>query len=358
MKKYCGKLLLVSGILALLIGCSADRAQLVSQPSAERPGDTIPVVLSDVYVIVSTTESTTVAYQRDSIHVVYGLPAGWSVVSSNYYVASALKINQIASIATDSALLLTLLQDSLATYTSRESAMKADPSWKSYFSHKTLSAHGFGTDSIPVNVDSVGQWQPYAAKIGLNFPKGTPMDTSLAVSSLPIDTSSIPSVVKLLYGNVKTIWVKTIPIVCFARIAVGQSQNTFNLYYFTKTAGLPSSTQSLIPNFDKGDMTYAPININSNNAVKLAPALLRACGLLRITAGQGRVTLFSLGGDGGTLSICDMEGRTIRSFGAPAQGPIAWDGTNTQGLAAGAGNYVARYRSDHFAVTQTFHFVR
>jgi hypothetical protein len=361
MKTSWIKMLVIAGSLSLLVGCSADRAQLVSQPSAAKPGDTIPVVLSDVYVVVSTTATTSAAYKRDSLHVVYGLPAGWSVVSSDYYVANGLRLNQIAGIAADSALLLTLLQDSLAAYTSRESAMAADPTWKSFFVHKTLKAHGFSMDSIQVAVDSVGQWVSYGAKININIPAGTAMDTSFPVSSLPIDTSTLTSSEKFLFGSVKTIWVKTVPIVCFARIAVGQVQSTFNLYYFSKTDSLPSTAKSILPNYDIGDMAYAAININSNNPVLLQPSSRTQHSLLTVGAGPAATTVIKVGSlDGGRISICNAAGKTIRLFqaGAGQSGPIVWDHTTSSGEAVGTGTYVIRLESAGRVLSQAIRIVK
>jgi hypothetical protein len=358
MNAFLAKSILVAGILALVMGCSADRAQLISQPSAVKPGDTIPVVLSDVYLMVSTTQSTTAAFTRDSLHVVFGLPAGWSVLSANYYVASGLKINQITSVAANATLLAALLQDSLPAYQSKSSAMFANPSWKSYFSNKTLYAHDYGTDSIPVNVNSVGQWLPYGAKIGLNYPVGTVMDTSFAVSSLPIDTSTIPSGAKFLFGSIKTIWVKTVPIVCFARIIVGSAQDSFNLYYFTKTDSIPSTAVSLIPNYDKGDMTYAKIDVNILNAVRLQPSCAARSALFRVTSGSGATTRFDLGGTGGKLSICDVSGKAVQTFDRPGSQSIVWDGTTALGSAAQTGLYVARYESRAGVASQTLKIIR
>jgi hypothetical protein len=360
MKKAYVRMLVIAGILSLLVGCSADRAQLVSQPSAAKPGDTISVVLSDVYVIVSTTSTTSAAYKRDSLHVVYGLPSGWSVVSSDYYVANGLRLNQIAGIAADSALLLTLLQDSLAAYTARESAMAADPTWKSFFVHKTLKAHGFSMDSILVAVDSVGQWVPYGAKLNINIPAGTAMDTSFPVSSLPIDTSTLTSSEKFLLGSIKTIWIKTVPIVCFARIAVGQVQSTFNLYYFTKTDSLPPAATPLL-DYDIGDMAYAAININRNNPVLLQPSARSQHGLLTVGAGPAATTVINVGSlDGGRISICNAAGKTIRLFQAsPNQsGPIVWDHTTSSGETVGTGTYVIRLESAGRVLSQAIRIVK
>ncbi len=360
MRQIAGSAFLFAA-LWFIAGCSADKAELISQPGTAKPGDTISVVLSDIYVIVSTTASTTTAYERDSLHVVFGIPAGWELLSADYYLASGLKINQITSIASDSTLLTGLLTDSLAVYQARETPLAPDPSWSSYFVNKTMYAHDFGTDSIPVNVDSVSQWVSFGAKIGLSYPKGTAMDTSYAVSSLPIDTSSIPAAVKILYGSVKTIWVKTVPIVCFARMVTGPQADSVNLYYFTKTNSLPSSAVTLIPDFDKGDLTYAPITLSTGNAVRNNSASPTAFGALRIRAGAGETTVFEISDQGkAELSICDMTGQTVRRFNvrsALAQ-TVTWDGTTSGGVRVKAGMYIARLETQGQAGSLVFCIVK
>jgi hypothetical protein len=347
---------------SFFIGCSIDRAQIVSHPSAAKPGDTISVFFSDVYVIVSDSSVLKTEYKRDSVHAVYGLPAGWSVLSSDYYVANGFKINDITRIATDTTLLEKMVQDSLAAFTANKTAMKKDDSWKKYFVNKTLDAHGFKRDSIKVAVDSVGQWLPYAAKIDFHFPVGTKMDTSIAVSSLPIDTAAIPAIVTLLYGNVKELWIKTVPIICFARIVTGQTEGDFNLYYFTKTGILPTSSSfSLVPNFDQGDLTYAPININMASAVVQVPGNLPAgVGLLRLSNGPGSSTLIEVTQRFGALSIFDVTGKTIKRLGSTGakHGVFIWDWTNASGAAVKAGSYVVRLESNAGNVSKQVRVVR
>jgi hypothetical protein len=356
------KTILLFGVLGFFIGCSGDRTQLVSHPTAAKPGDTISVIFADAYIIVCDSNVLTTELKRDSLHAVYGLPAGWSVLSSDYYVASGIQMNSVMNIVSDPTLISKLLQDSIATYMAKKTPMSTDITWKNYFTNKTLTAHGFALDSIQVNVNNVSQWLSYAAKISFKYSVGTKMDTSIAVSSLPIDTTNLSSFAKNYIRSYDTIWIKTVPIVCFARIIVGQLEGDFNLYYFTKTGVLPTpSIFPAIPNFDKGDLTYAAININKANAVMQLPSLSRAESLLRVCPGPGSTTRIGIGAHAvGELSICDIAGKTVRRFGlAEKQNPvIVWDQTTSAGAKVNTGVYVVRLQTKEQSAAQTVRIVK
>ena len=346
----------IASLLWLFAGCSLDRCQIISHPSAAKPGDTISVLFSDIYIIISTTPALSGTYARDSLHAGYGLPLGWSVLSSDYYIATGIKMSQMASLVSDPSQIMTLIQDSLAVYTARKSPMTADNGWSAYFTGRTFEAHNAAnTDSIQVVASTIGRWTAYSSKISLSIPSGTKMDTSVALTALPI-SSTIQAEIKALYRT-DSIWVKAIPIVCFASIIAGQTVGTDTLLYYTKTDSISTSTSAY--NFDKGDMTYAPININPNNAVQLLPPMRNARTLLCVSAGPAATTRIEVGGlGGGTVSICDMAGRTMRTFDAPQNAAIVWDRTTSFGARVGAGTFVVRYESRSGIAAQTVRFVK
>jgi hypothetical protein len=340
---------LILGLFCLFAGCSVDRCQIVSHPSAAKPGDTIPVLLSDVYLVISTTPALTQLYTRDSLHVGYGLPAGWSILSSDYYVATTLKLGQIAAGMSDPTVITNLIQDSLAVFTARKSPMTKDNGWSAYFTGKTFSAHNTASDdSIQVKANNVGQWAAYSGRINLSVPAGTKMDTGLALASLPIDSATLKTI-KSFY-NTDSIWIKAIPVVCFSQIIVGQAEGIDTLLYFTKTGPKPSTAVTLIPNYDKGDMSYVPITINKQNAVLWRLADIAGRSLLRLSSPTltiGSTLTMSVGAAGPwRLSICDPAGRTVRLFstagGSQASNRIVWDGTSSTGSLLTAGTYCVK----------------
>jgi hypothetical protein len=354
------RIVLGMGLLCLLNSCSIDRAQIISHPSAAKPGDTIPVLLSDMYLIVSTTPTSTQAYTRDSLHVAYGLPAGWSILSSDYYVASGLKLSKLASTMNDPSTITKLIQDSLALYMSRKSPMIKDNGWGAYFSGKTITAHNTANnDSFRVVANNVGQWIAYSSKISLSVPSGTKMDTGVALASLPIDSATLGTI-KSLYGT-DSIWVKAIPIVCFVQVIAGQTEGIDTLLYFTKTGPKPSTGPSLIPNYDKGDMTYVPITISKLNAVLWplgghAGRALLSVSPQSLTSGS-RIAM-SVGTPGAwRLSIVDAAGKTMRIFSSngnvPAGNTVFWDGTSAAGGSVQAGVYCVRLDYGAGAASQT-----
>jgi hypothetical protein len=334
---------LVASLLCFFTGCGVDRCQIISHPSSTRQGDTISVLFSDIYIIISTTPTLSGTYARDSLHAGYGLPVGWSVLSSDYYIATGIRMSQMASLMSNPSQIMTLIQDSLAAYTARKSPMTADNGWSAYFTSRTFEAHNAAnTDSIRVVASNIGQWKAYSSKISLSIPSGTKMDTGVALTALPI-SSTAQSQIKALFKT-DSIWVKAIPIVCFASIIAGQALGTDTLFYYTKTDSISKSTSTL--NFDKGDMTYAPININPNIAVRLMPFSRSPRALLRVSARPDATTLIEIGGQGaGSLSICDMAGKTIRRFDALHNAAIIWDRTTSTGVRVGTGTFVVRYES-------------
>jgi hypothetical protein len=362
-RKYV-KFLIVIAILLNFIGCSLDRCQLISHPSSAKPNDTISVILSDIYIILSDTSITRQSYVRDSLHIVYGLPNGWSVLASDYYIASTIQINQIANIATDTSLLLKMLTDSLNAYISRKSPMSLDNSWKNYFKNKTLTAHGFALDSIRVNVDSVEQWIPYAAQIGLSFPSGTKMDTGIPLSSLPIDTSTLSATIKSFLKTYDTIWVKTVPIICFAQIIVASNEDTTNLYYFTKTGRIPSSGGiSLLPNYDKGDMSYATIFVSAKNSVKYLFNKNTAHSLLNVyyqNSINSPVNIFINTNSKWRLSIFDIKGEIVKKFEQNnySSNFIKWDKTTYKAERVLPGVYTIQLHTDNQNIFQAINILK
>lgn len=359
MSSHTSRIILLSGmlsILSLLVGCSLDRCQIISHPSTAKPGDTISVLFSDIYIVISNTPTLSGTFARDSLHAGYGLPSGWSVLSSDYYIATGIRMSQMASLVSNPSQIMTLIQDSLAVYTARKSPMTADNGWSAFFTGRTFEAHNAAnTDSIRVVAGTIGQWTAYSSKISLSIPSGTKMDTGVALTALPI-SSTIQAEIKALYKT-DSIWVKAIPIVCFASIIAGQTVGTDTLLYYTKTDSISTSTSAY--NFDKGDMTFAPINITPNNAVQLLPALHNARPPLSVSAGHAATTRIEVGGPGGgSVSICDMAGRTIRTFDAPHNAAIIWDRTTSSGARMGTGTFVVRYESRSAIAAQTLRIVK
>jgi hypothetical protein len=356
---------LVVSFLCFMAGCSVDRAQIISHPSSAKPGDTITVLFSDIYLIISSTPTSTQSYIRDSLHAGYGLPAGWSVLSSDYYIATGIRMNQMASLVSDPSRVMALIQDSLALYTARKTAMTKDNGWSAYFTGKTFTAHSVANnDSVRVPANNVGQWLAYSSRINLSVPTGTKMDTGVALASLPIDSATLGTI-SSLYGT-DSIWVKAIPIVCFAQIVAGRTEGIDTLLYFTKTGPKPSTAISFIPNYDKGDMTYVPITITPKNAVLQPFAGHTGNALLQVspaTITSGSRIAMSIGAAGPwRLSIFDAAGKNVRSFSAanasPALNQIIWDGTTETGSILHTGTYCIKLESAGKMASQLLHIIK
>jgi|GEM_PF-2746507 hypothetical protein len=359
------QVVLVLALVSFFFGCSVDRAQIISHPASAKQGDTVQVLLTDIYIIISATSASGQSYTRDSLHVGYGLPAGWSVLSSDYYLASGIKTSQMASIMSDPSLIMNLIQDSLAAYTTRESPMTKDTGWSGYFTGKTFTAHNVAdNDSIQVAANNVGRWIAYSSRIGLSVPSGTKMDTGVSLASLPID-STTRSLITSVY-HTDSVWVKAIPIICFARIIAGQTQGIDTLLYFTKTGPEPSGGFSFVPNYDKGDMTYVPMTVTPQNAVLMPLAGQNGRAVLCVSPATflpgARVTLSIGSAAPWRLSICDASGKIMRSFSpgnaSSADNRITWDGTSSTGSVLQAGVYWVKLENAGKIVSQRIRVVK
>jgi hypothetical protein len=355
------KFILLFAVLGLFAGCSVDRAQIISHPSSAKPGDTISVLFSDIYIIITTTQTTKQPYSRDSLHIGYGLPSGWSLLSSDYYIATGIQMGQMSSLINDPSLIMALMQDSLALYMSRKLPMVKDNGWSGYFTGKTFSAHNIAnTDSLKVNANTIDQWTAYSSRINLSVATGAKMDTGVALTSLPID-SSTRATIKSLYRT-DSIWVKAIPIVCFARIIAGQAEVTDTLFYFTKTGTKPGPSSPF--NYDKGDMTYAAITI-SNVFVQQMPLQRQTKSMLHIWPGTSmagsRVNIDINTQSGWTLSISDIAGKMLWQADAPpAQGArtVVWDKTASNGSPVKPGMYLVRLQSGEQSASEVVRIIR
>jgi hypothetical protein len=355
------KTILLFCVLGFFTGCSLDRVQIISHPTAVKPGDTISVLFSDIYIIIAATPTLTQTYSRDSLHIGYGLPSGWSLLSSEYYVATGIQLGQMSSLISDPTLIMQLIQDSLALYMARKLPMTKDNGWSGFFTGKTFSAHNTAnTDSIRLIANTVGKWTAYSSRISISAANGAKMDTGVALTSLPVDSSTRKMISSFYHTD--TIWVKTIPIVCFARLIAGQTEKDDTLYYYTKTDVMPTpaALQSQY-NFDRGDMTYAVININKANAVEQIPSHSRAQSLLTVRQGTGATTRIGIGAKTrGELSICDIMGKTVWRFGLAQNqnSDVVWDHTTSAGARVNPGVYVVRLQAQEQSAAQTVRIVK
>jgi hypothetical protein len=243
--------------------------------------------------------------------------------------------------------------------------MTKDNGWSAYLTGTIDTAHNAANnDSIRVVGSSIGQWLAYSSKINLSVQSGTKMDTGVALSSLPID-STTQGRIKSLYGT-DSIWVKVVPVVCFAQIIAGKATEIDTLLYFSKTGPKPSTGFSFIPNYDKGDMTYVPITITPNNAVLRPLAGHAGSALLRVspaTMTSGSRIAMSVGAAGPwRLSIVDAAGKTMRVFSstdnAAAGETVFWDGASVSGGSVQAGIYWAKLESGSRTASQTVRIVK
>jgi len=357
MKRTLLQIALSFSLLILFVGCSLDRAQIISQQSSAKPGDTISVLFTDIYLILSNTKTISSTYARDSLHVGYGLPAGWKVLSSDYYVASGIHMNKLLSIMSDTNAVAKMLQDSLATYAARKTAMTKDNGWSGYFTGKAFFAHNAGMDSIPVPANAVGQWLAYSSKISLSYAGGTATDTGFAIDSLPIDNSSKATATTFF----DSVYVKSVPIICFARIIVPPSETTDTLYYFTKTGPKPANTNSPL-NYDIGNMTYAPITISNANSVMVPASFTQYNGLWNVSLTSARSLndfVFSVHANAPwTIRLFDMSGKSMGPEIISGAGATQVRFAPSVNQTILAGSYIVKLESGSGNAAKTIRIVR
>lgn len=360
--------------IALLTGCSTDQVQIVEHPSKASPGDTFTIQFVDFYLYLSNTSYVLLPVKRDSIHVLAGLPDGWSVISADFYAQKNFKISSVADL-NDTAAIQKMIRDSIAKYSSSKASMKNDPTLVASFSGRQVDAHNGGNDSsITVSTDSVKQWFGFSAPLNINYSMGSKLDTAIDIDTLlalagnskflPSGTTVDTSVLDSLPINVDTVGISMVPIVAFVKIKTGSVEGNYKLYYYSKTGPLPDAvldTSSGIPDMDIGDMVYTTVSLGNASVIsRFTPQVKR----FSINAypnpftANVQIDFETTCSDKSNVRIFSSNGRLMKSLVPTISGHAVWDGTDIYGRTVHTGSYLIQVKDDKKAVVKRVELVR
>ena len=341
-----GAVILLILCLSLLIGCSIDKAGVIEHPQRAKPGDTISVLLSNIYMYVSNSSKIDAQVVRDSVHVLAGLPKEWSVAGLDFYVFKNFKYSKIINSGYTS--IDSILQDSISSFKSKKVPMSRDYGLSDSFKGRVLDAHNIKDDStVTVSADNVDQWIGFSAPVNIVFQKGSSMDVALPMDSAinlyknsglsdgSFDSSSLGMI------PYDTIGVNAIPVMVSARIIVSsQDKGERTLYYYTKTGKIPSMQPQIGGNDkDIGDMVFVNINISSttinNRSVAVKPFCIKASrDCVQINLGDiSRAA---------NVDIFSIDGQLVKKINPISSGLIFWGGINETGRKVSSGPYYIR----------------
>jgi hypothetical protein len=332
--------------LSLLIGCSIDKAGVIEHPERAKPGDTISVLLSDIYMYVSNSSRIDEQVVRDSIHVLAGLPKEWSVTGLDFYTFKDFKYSKI--INSNSSSIDSILRDSVSSFESKKSPMSRDYGLSDSFKGRELDAHNIKDDStVTITADNVDQWIGFSAPLGIVFQKGSstdvavPMDSAINIyknSGLSDGTFDPSSIGMIPYD---TIGINVIPILVFARIKVGvQDKGKHTLYYYTKTGKIPSMQPQIGGNDkDIGDMVFVNVDISTASVNNRLVAVKPFC----IKARPDRIQI-NLGDISRSVNadIFSIDGQLVKRLNPVSSGAFFWGGVNETGCKVSPGAYYIR----------------
>ncbi len=351
------KRMIAAGICSLslmaMIGCTTDTAQIIEHPTTTQPGSTITVKLASAFAYGTFGKMYFSQVSRDSLHVLLGLPEGWSVEGIDCYVAkdykaakSLAEIQDFESLMQDPANqdLVQEFQDSLVSFELRKTPMPADPSLNGSLAGRsfTASAYDPSQGDIDVDADSITNWNAFSSKISLSYQAATKTDTFIVLDSAM--KAAVQEGMPGMFFLSDTVGITVVPMFVFARIKTGDEAGEYQLYYYTKTNSIANYND-----LDQGSMAYATVVLDPNAPVKTARNSTMTAGALKanpaVFSGSTRIQLPSEAVSGAKVSILSLRGQVIKSFGDISSGTsqISWDGTDQSGKRVKSGTYIVRY---------------
>lgn len=94
MKKFL-RVIFVCFTIFFFIGCSIDSAQVVFCPEEVRPEGSANVILFHAFNFIDTSANISVQVNRDSLHLLVGMPEGWSVESASFVVIRNFSLSEV-----------------------------------------------------------------------------------------------------------------------------------------------------------------------------------------------------------------------------------------------------------------------
>ncbi|MBN1307534.1 MAG: hypothetical protein JXA18_06435, partial [Chitinispirillaceae bacterium] len=337
--------------------------------------------LVNVFMYIDSSATISKKIERDSLHLLVGMPESWDVVEAQFVVVRDLGNQQMLALESgglDEQTVAALLQQ----YKSQAIDLPTDASLPSAINGKTIKAHDQSNEEdVPVDVDDVEVWQGFGAPADIVLEKGDEPDTVISLDSAvaifegfdAISDSDLVEIEELknnsLFDLNDSIGICIVPVAIFLKIQTGDQEGNDTLYYFTKTGKMNQAPSTIITilapemaDIETGDMVYAPVTVTSGARVKgdrarfAHPAAKviadRTTGTVRIDLGAGNRHPVS-------IDIHAIQGTLVRSLTpAVAAGSILWDGADAQGNRVRSGSYLVRITDSKGSVAHNVQLIR
>lgn len=340
--------------LFILAGCSSDVVQILEHPTIVKPGSVITVKLSSAFLHGAPGKSYWANISRDSLHVLLGLPEGWSVEGVDLYAAKHYKAAKILAEIEDFESVMNgsyedqflELEDSLAQFESRKSPMPHNPSLNSALSGRSISARSYAAadSEVMVSADDVSNWNAYSSPVDIQYQAMTETDTFIVLDEAM--KSAIQEYMPEMTFIPDTVGVTAVPFFVYATIRTGEEPGEYDIYYYSKTNSLSTYNE-----LDQGSMTYATVVLDPD-----APAPVRnymtavhSGGMRAIPAAFSSRTRIQLplnrSAEAG-IDILSLRGQLVRSFTSIDSRSrfFVWNGTDQSGREVKSGTYIVRHR--------------
>lgn len=375
MNKIFSSALCLTILLFFLTGCyESDKIVVIEHPSSVDASSTFNAVFINVFVYLTNGSKVTNPVNRDSFHLLAGLPSGFSVKSASSVVLNSQEALKFLN-NQDSSQLVNLISEIMLSSLLKMKSMSANPSLETAFRGRTIKATDNGTKSdIIIKTDSIDQWYGFSSPEVIHFDVGEKVDTCIPFDSIHSILAMFGSENEIS-GNISellddpiysalidTIGIKIVPVITILQISASQFENSYNLMYFTKTGPLPanyqtSSEQSLFSFNDEGSMIAVPLTIKST-LLRKTKTFDNKSNVSFITNSAARSVMFQIASNYDcSIKIFSIEGRLITNIASQHRRQVLWNGTDRFGNKVSAGSYIVKYTdgiSHHSGMVQFY----
>jgi len=365
--------------LAVLVGCSGfDSTQVLMHPEEVKPAETFDVAFVNIYTYLNNDTIVTTNITRDSLHVLVGMPEGWSVESAAMVVADDITTSEMMALQdnmSDPQVIMPLL----LKYQNKVVMLTADAGLVTQFTGDSMLAHDrTNTDEIMVTSTGVPQWKGFGGAVNILIENGSKPDTVIPIDSMlelagasgTLDDSTAAMIESMKTNPMmpKNIGMTMIPVIVLLKVKAGTVEGTDTLYYFSKTGSMTigdSPLSLLVTNPDdlamlndleSGDMAFMPVKVTPTASVVTAAAQ-RGHGAFGAAADRTKGTVtFTVPASSATdpvVSIYSLQGALVTSL-IPQGSTAVWNGCNRQGMHLPVGAYIARFGN----ASATVHLMR
>ncbi|MBL8026992.1 MAG: T9SS type A sorting domain-containing protein [Fibrobacteres bacterium] len=334
-------------------GCAMDSIDISEHTNQTNAGGTVTAKFTSSIIVASNGSKLLQDVERDSIHFAVGMPEGWTVTSISYY--APLHYRPIKAFIRDGEIdtlrMMLAIQESLAVFETRKTAMGLDNGMLSYLENREISTSDTAGNDTTFSSGSISKWAGYKGYIGLNIAAGSSLDTFV------VDTASGLS-------N-DTISMSFIPVYIYVTLRAGTTNGVYPIVYYEKTGSMPDPKDTSDLTLDGGDFAYFPVRVGQTSAES---GILSAKGLalsLNVSPNpsNGAVS-FKYNSPIATqmkIEIFAVNGAIIRTLAGNStaySGSVLWDGNDSKGLPVRPGIYMARVNNGTHKTSKMIQIIR